>query len=397
MRVVLLPTISLGRLGCALLGVLMPLCVAAEELPAELAFLPSPESGVFVDVAARGGSPIVVRIDLAASRTAFSPRVARRIGGWTHGSGGGVGVRLGSRETWPFNVQDPFPESSSRARRIDTVLGRRLTFREDPRLGDDFGVLGCDFLAGFVVELDFAARAVRFFERGSAPAPAPDSTRVPLESGRGCPELVLDLDGQAVSFRFDLTTGYPVTIAGPLARTLGVETGVGELGDLVSGDPRPLGIGEVARLGVASAGLDGVPVVLPERRQRNWRGPNDAVLGAEFFTWFRVRFDFSEAMAWLTPTRVPFPTFLGGSWSAYREDGLLVASRGGALQVALVAPGSVAATRGVQPGDRLPAGTTPDDLRAALAGGEATVVMRSNDGLVWANHVIEAAPGAGEP
>lgn len=158
---------SRGRRGTRLAATLLLLAVSpasAEEPPpesvlADLAFLDFPEPNrIIVDLAPDGSAkPLRLMLDTGAGHSMLTPRTARELG---------VQVRR--------TKQDPY--------RRPTRLGRDLQFYVDASVSDtgaktgwEFGVLGGNFLADYVLEIDFPARRVRLLD--------PDRCSVPAAGG----------------------------------------------------------------------------------------------------------------------------------------------------------------------------------------------------------------------
>lgn len=262
--------------------------VPAGAIVADLPFEPGAEEHrVIVDLAPDGSRPLRLMLDTGASISIMTPGAARDAG---------VSVRR--------TKMDPY--------RRETRLGRDLLFRVDVRSSDtgsktgwEYGVLGSDFLAGYVVELDFDGERVRFLD--------PEKYRVPEEGTAGAFVLPLELAGTRPVVKASLNghetallvdTGAPWTLvlSGPVAERTGVEilsdsafTGRTALG------PMDLVRGRVERLALGSCEIGAVAALVAPRGWYNQLAGNDSVLGLALLERFLVRLDYPRRRLWLRP------------------------------------------------------------------------------------------------
>jgi predicted aspartyl protease len=382
--------VSIRRLCLALLAAfLLPSSAArADEPPPEALIVALPFQGdetnrIYLDLAPEGRKrPLRILLDTGADHSVFSPGAARD-----------AGVRVRRIKSSPY--------------RRKTALGRDLLFRVDTstsdtgtRMGWDYGLLGCNFLEKYVVELDFDERMVRFYDPDAYAVPeqptGPDEAVLKMHLNGKRPMLDLPVDGTKVRLLVDTGAPDTVTISGPMARKAGVDASLGQvMGSMIIG-PVAMQLGE-ARLDVGSIPLEGVPLLVAERGHYNWAGPNDSILGYDILAEFEVRFDFPRRRIWLKHLPNARRTLFGGEWATYKSEGVLIVPERGTQAIFLVAPSGVAAERGIRAGDRLPEGATAEALVAALREGSEIVVVRENQDQVWVDTVLPAPePAAGE-
>ena len=140
------PSRSIGALASAGLAILLVGALASAEEPpaeavlAELPFLDSPEPNrIIVDLAPKGSAtPLRLMLDTGSSKSVMTPLAARELG---------VSVR---RQKLDSSYRRP------------TLLGRDLLFEVETlgsdtgsKTGWEYGYVGGNFLAEYVVELDF--------------------------------------------------------------------------------------------------------------------------------------------------------------------------------------------------------------------------------------------------
>jgi predicted aspartyl protease len=316
--------VSVSRPGLVVLAVLLLPPVGAragepppEALVAELPFQGDETNRIHLDLAPEGSKrPLRIMLDTGAADSVFSPGAARD-----------AGVRVRRIKSSPY--------------RRRTALGRDLHFWIDSsasdtgtRMGWEYGLLGCNFLEHYVVELDFDERKVRFYDPDAYSVPeepaGPDEVVLTMHLNGKRPMIDLPVDGTKVRFLVDTGAPFPLMIAGSIAEKGGIRAELGETSASMIVGPVAMKVGEAQRVEVGTTALEGV-LVVP------------------------------------------------------RSDG---------HRIALVAPDGAAAERGVQSGDRLPEGTTPESLVAALREGRVIVVLRQNRDDAWADTVLPAPDAA---
>lgn len=350
----------------------------SDALLADLPFIESQETNrIYVDLAPEGNDrPLRILLDTGAGYSAYSPLAARA-----------AGVSVRRTKSSPY--------------RRKTRLGRDLHFVVDTsssdtgtRMGWEYGLLGCNFLEHFVLELDFAARRVRFYDPDRYAVPeavaSPDEVVLPMPLNGRRPMVELPVEGTPVRFLIDTGAPYPLMVAGSVASKAGLSFDLGELQSTMIIGPVAMRLGEAKRVAFGSIELTDVPMVVMPRGAYNWAGPNDSILGYDTLAEFTVRFDWPRRRLWMKRRADASATFLGARWSTYRTEGVLLIPRGVAHEVGIVAAGSAASRRGVRPGDRLEEGQLPERFVAALRDGEEVVVVRRTDDDVWMDVVLEA-------
>lgn len=351
---------------------------AGDALLADLPFVEGQGTNrIYLDLAPEGNDrPLRILLDTGASYSVFSPLAARA-----------AGVSVRRTKSSPY--------------RRKTRLGRDLQFVVDTsssdtgtRMGFEYGLLGCNFLEHFVLEIDFAARRVRFYDpdRYAVPEEATSPGEVVLEmplNGRR-PMLDLPVEGTPIRFLIDTGAPFPLMVAGSVAKKAGLSFGMGEMQSTMILGPVALALGEAKRVSFGSMELTDVPMVVMPRGAYNWAGPNDSILGYDTLSEFTVRFDWTRRRLWLKRRADAQATFLGAPWSTYRTEGVLFVPGGETHEMLIVREGSAASRRGVQPGDRLEEGSLPEQFVAALREGDEVVVVRRSGDDVWSDVLLEA-------
>ncbi len=348
--------------------------VPAAAVIAELPFLDFDEPNrILLDLAPEGSvKPLRLLLDTGASDSVVTPGVARELG-----------VRVRRTKSTPY--------------RRRTVLDRDLQFWIDTRGSDlgsatgwEYGLLGGTFLARYVVELDFAARRVRFLDARRYRVPeqthAADEAVVALSTPANRPHVRMHVDGQIVRALVDTGDPFPAGFIRSRAEALGLVPkalhGLEIWG--VRGRLSDTSFAEVGRLGFGTLSLDSVPVVLTGSSY-NQGDSSGAVVGYDVLSQFLVRIDYPRRRMWLRRNAGRPPTFLGMSWDASRDCGAFLDRRGVDLWVRYVLDGSAAHRLGLQPGDRLVAAPGAGELdeigmSARIAEGGPVEVLRESDG-----------------
>ena len=349
----------------------------ADAVLAELPFLDSDEPNrVFVDLARAGGRPLHMLLDTGAADCVLTPLYARSLG---------VSVRA---------VKDtPY--------RQPTRLGRDLLFWVDTRSSDtgsktgwEYGLLGGTFLAEYVIDLDFAARRVRFLdaERYEVPESSsePDEAVVPIRIVGNRPAIDVAIGGQSLTVMVDTGAPIPGVLSGVAAKRVGLESrplpGLGAAG--VWG-PVEVEFAEAESLRIGRFELSHVPLLVAPNGWYNMGTSSDSIIGYDVLAQFHVRIDYPRQRLWLR--RVPSSpvTYAGVSYAEQRRAGALVHPRKNGLVVNAVFPGSAAERLGLRAGDFIE--RRESETRAAfetrafetIADGRAITVARElNDAWV---------------
>jgi hypothetical protein len=239
---------------------------------------------------------------------------------------------------------------------------------------------------------------VRFYDPDAYSVPeepaGPDEAVLTMHLNGKRPMVDLPVDGTTVRFLVDTGAPFPLMIAGSIAEKGGIRADLGEMSASMIIGPVAMRAGEAQRLDVGTIELERVPLVIMPRGAYNWAGPNDSIVGYDTLAEFKVRLDFRKRRIWLKRRADARRTFLGGDWSRYRSDGVLIAPLSRGYRVVLVEAGGVAERRGMRPGDRLPEDASPETLVAALREGGEIVVARQNEDEIWVDTVLESPEAA---
>lgn len=284
----------------ALLLLAVGMARAEDGVLAEFAFLdeipewgPVGESHVAIDLAGDSARPFALLLDTGAGYSMLTPRYARQVG---------VNIR---------RLKDTFYRRS-------TVLGRDLQFVVDTRSSDtaartfEAGLVGGNFLMEYVVEVDYAARRVRFLDPRTAPVSEtdaePGAILVPMRLSDLRPTIEVELGTGSAWFLVDTGSFTDLMLSEEKARELGLHasgTDRVQTSRNVLGSERSL----VTRLdGVRVGGLEvsGVDLAIvtgegSSYRITNLAGQDAALLGNAFLRRFRVRFDYPHRKLALFP------------------------------------------------------------------------------------------------
>jgi predicted aspartyl protease len=262
--------------------------VPAEAVLADLPFLATQERNrIYLDLAPAGSArPLRVLLDTGANVSLMTPGAAKA-----------AGVRVRRHK------QDPY--------RRETILGRDLLFRIDSqrtdtasRTGWEYGLLGGDFLAEYVVELDFAGRRVRFLDRDRYRVPESASGEgeavLPITVVSNRPGLRLEVNGRELEMLLDTGMPWALMLSGGLARAAGVES----LPDArfrmwsVMG-PVEAEVGEANRVALGPFVFENVPVAVAPKGWFNIGYPGDSMIACELLAQFLARIDYEGRRLWL--------------------------------------------------------------------------------------------------
>ncbi len=225
-------------------------------------------------------------LDTGASFSVATPLAARALG-----------VRVRRAKQTPY--------------RRRTLLGRDLQFTIDTsssdtgsKTGFEYALLGGNFLAEYVVEIDFPSRRVRFIDRKRYRVPesveGPDEAVVPLEIVGNRPGLYVEFNGEKTLVLLDTGAPTAVLMSGELAKRASIshEPGPGLRAGSVLGPVRiERGMARSLRLGPFE--FEDVPVEVAPRGFYNLGFPGDALLGYEMLAGFVLRLDYPRERLWL--------------------------------------------------------------------------------------------------
>lgn len=275
----------------------------APDPPAEavLASLPFESAAlawrkIAIDLAPEGNARrLHFILDTGATNSVVTPRLARS-----------MGVKVSRTKSDPY--------------RRATSLGRDVLFYVDTRRSDtaargdfEFGVLGGDFLASYMVELDFAKKQVRFLDPARFETPAPgssaDEASLSLKIVSNRPALRASVDGHPIDLLIDTGAPNALMLSGAVAREAGVAfTRVEDFeirGTVGNAEGHA---GDVARLELGPFALEKVPAVVAPNGFYNLGFPGDSILGYDLLAQFLVRIDYPRQRIWLRK-RTDAPAF----------------------------------------------------------------------------------------
>jgi predicted aspartyl protease len=354
---------------------------AAEAVLAELPFEPWHEANrVVLNLAPAGNKPFRLMLDTGANSSVITPRMARSLG---------VSVRR--LKSSPY--------------RKATLLGRDLQFYVNTRRGDtgsnvsfEYGLLGCDFLDDYIVEIDFPQRRVRFLDpkRYSLPerVSAEDERVLPLRRIDTRIGAEIEMNGRRGLVLLD--TGAPGTLmlSGKLAKKLAVDVDSLEDGGRAYGTVGPVSVRRYATDSFRLAGFEfaEMPILVAPRGWYNIAGPTDSLLGYDVFSQFVVRIDFENRSMWLKRTGSQRITIYGADYQLTKQVGARISAMEAGYSVWGVEANGAAAKFGLRDGDRIvaPIGddlvTIDSVLEIIKRGGELTVA-REQDGF-WIDRIL---------
>jgi predicted aspartyl protease len=256
---------------------------APEAVLADLPILEAPEPNrVVIDLAPPSHRPLRFLVDTGASLTYATPGAARNLG-----------IRVRRHKSNPY--------------RRPTVLGRDVQVVVDAsssdtaaRTGWEHAFLGGDFLARYVLEIDFHRARVRFLdpelyrvpERGEAPR----ASVLPLQVVGNRALAELEVGENRMPFLIDTAFQGVAILSGAAAARVGVaaESEHGAEGETPLGPLRLLPA-TIPRLGVGWFEERNVPILIAPRGLHNQAGEGGSVVGVELLRRFVMRIDYPRA------------------------------------------------------------------------------------------------------
>ncbi len=267
---------------------------SSEAVLAELPILEAPEPNrVVIDLAAPGNRPLRVLLDTGAALSYATPRAARDLG---------IRVR----------------RQKSSAYRRATLLGRDLQLLVDASSSDtgartnwEYVVVGGDFLARYVLEIDFHRVRVRFLdpERYQVPeqSDAPGTAVLPLRVVGNRPVVEVHVGKTRVPFLIDTGLQGTLIVSGEWVERAGLQSDP-DVDPAAEGTLGPLRVeaARAARLRLGSFEERDVPILLAPRGLHNQGIGSDSLLGVDLLRRFVVRIDYPRRRLWLwEPARKP--------------------------------------------------------------------------------------------
>lgn len=309
---------------------------------------------IVVDLAPEGNRPLKMLLDTGATSTILTPRFARALG-----------VTVRRTKSSPY--------------RRATFLGRDLQFWIDTsssdtasRTGWEYGLLGGEFLAGYVIELDFVNRRVRFLDARKYRVPesveAENETVLPLEVVSNRPIVKIELNGKPLSVMFDTGAPTPLILPGRAASKLGVDVDAlppfGAFGTVKG--PMEVRLYEADDFAFGGFRFERMPVFVAPRGWYNQGTNTDSVIGYDAISQFTVRIDYRRRRLWLRRERSDV-TYLGAPYTETAAAGLFLHPSPDAFIVVGVTPGSAAHEFGLEVGDAIPIGEQPLTVEQVIA------------------------------
>jgi hypothetical protein len=335
-----------------LLGALLTALAAlpsAADPPVELSSDAPPESAVLadlpmlevpgsplihLDLAAPGDPPLRVILDTGSHHSVAGRRGLQEFGGEK---------RPGDREIYHRRT------ATGGVLTVAPVPDRAPQVQADP-----FVRLGLTFLRGYVLELDFSARRVRFLDPDRVVLPeateAPDEAVIQLGPR---PAMDVDVNGHPVNMLIDTTLPVPLWLKTrdlvksaispktlPILRVRGERQATVRLFET-----------DLVKLGPLDAGV--FPVIVSQDPHRDAFGQNGHAVGIDLLSRFRVRLDIARSRMWLKRAGDAPVRFAGLPYSRTSSSGAYLTPFGSWYELFGVLPDSPAATLGLQPGDRI--------------------------------------------
>jgi predicted aspartyl protease len=354
---------------------------SVEAVLADLPFEPWHEANrVILNLAPEGHKPFRLMLDTGANTSVITPRMARS-----------MGVSVRRLKSTPY--------------RRATSLGRDLQFRVNTRRGDtgsnvafEYGLLGCDFLDDYVVEIDFPKRRVRFLDPKQYALPERVSAEDEgiLRLRRIDTRIGAEIEMNERRGLVLLDTGAPGTLmlSGKLAKKLAVDVDSLEDGGRAQGTAGPVSVRRYATDSFRFAGFafDEMPILVAPRGWYNIAGPTDSLLGYDIFSQFIVRIDFEHQRMWLKRTGSHRITIYGADYQLAKRVGARISAEATGYSVWGVNPNGAAAAFGLRNGDHIvvPMGDAMVTIDAVLEtierGGELTVAREQ--GELWIDRIL---------
>jgi hypothetical protein len=278
----------------------------------------------------------------------------------------------------------------------DTVLGRPLQVH--PALLDHPSArsspyirVGSDAFAGFVLELDFVARRVRFLDPAKvflAEAPeAVDTDSLALQTFGARPFVEIALNGVPVLVAVDTSVLVPLWLSPADLRKAGISPRTLPVLRWPTAAAKALRLFETDEVRLGSLELGVLPVIVSKTGHVDAFGMNNGVLGLDLLSQFRVRIDIDGKRMWLKRASPPPVSFGGLPYTLTRGSGAFMTEFGERSVVYGILPGSPAEQLGLLPGDAI------DDTVSGMPKlSQQLHAIREQAPLVVSRQPDEAAP-----
>jgi len=216
---------------------------------------------------------------------------------------------------------------------------------------DAAGVVGFDFIARFVNEIDFDRRTLTLYDLATFKYDG-HGTAIPMTRAGHAPAVKLTLDGELEGeFRIDVGSGSTVDLHGPFVKRHGLESKLGRTLEVMGGG---FGGTFTSRLGRMKSIAVGPyswarPLVSLSGAEGGALASEDYAgnVGNQILERFKCTLDYERRVLYLEP---------GAQYKkadTFSRSGLQLAKLEGAVQVARVMPGSPAEKAGVREGDTI--------------------------------------------
>ncbi len=258
----------------------------AAAVLAELPFLDSDDPNqIWVDLAPQGGRAMRFMLDTGTPHSLATPGAARAMG---------VAVR----------------RTKQRPYRRDTRLGRDVEFWVDTRHGErsargaEWALLGGRFLAEYVLEIDFAARRVRFLDPDLFEVPErsddPAAAVLPLRINGSIPVLEIGVGAETVSAVLATGASGTLVLPGEWHDRGGVHPDDEATAQLVLPPGAPsLYAAVVERLRIGPFEVTAVPLLVAPEGMPHSGFPGSALLGVDLLKHYALRIDYRRGRLWI--------------------------------------------------------------------------------------------------
>ncbi|HTY17994.1 MAG TPA: hypothetical protein VMH82_09725 [Myxococcota bacterium] len=274
------------------------------------------------------------------------------------------------------------------------------------------GVIGGSLLRDYVVDLDFAAKRVRFLDplkfATAESTQDPQEAVIPIQMHSDVPSITIEIDRKPVDV-FLATEAFPaVALSNRSAARIGIDTDALPRGldsKLVGRNTarvRPL---EVTTLRIGGLGFESVPgIVAPHDLYFVGGHASDSGIGYDLISSLRVRIDYARRRLWIRKESSTV-RFLGVDYAVARQVGVLIfpTDLPPLVEVIRVLPGTPAERMGLLPGDifaphvdngshlderqiealrwgKSCTSSTPIEITEAIRAGEPVRILRNTEG-----------------